>query len=77
MKIKQGSGKTKYGPGVQIELDDYEVELAISAYLVAHGVHMDGPRTVRVNGEMCGAGSVYVDPAGFVIFEGERLSGRG
>lgn len=77
MNIKYGSGQSKYGPGVNIELDGDEVATAIYAYLVAHGVHVDGARTVTVNGELCNSGNVYVDPEGFVICEGERISGRG
>lgn len=78
MKIDYGNDPTEYGPGVAIELTGDEVAIAIMAWLVAHGVHVDGPRTVRVNGELCEAGRVYVDPQGFVITpEGKKLSGRG
>lgn len=78
MKIDYGDGKTEFGPGVSIALSGDEVATAIDAWLVAHGVHVSGPRTIRVNGELCGAGRVYVDPSGFVITpEGLRMSGRG
>ncbi len=78
MTITYGKGTTQYGPGVSIQLDGNEIATAIDAYLVAHGVHVSGPRTIRVNGELCETGSVYVDPSGFVITpEGEKLSGRG
>ena len=77
MDIKYGKGSTKYGPGVSINLTGDEVATAIDAWLVAHGVHVSGPRTIRVNGELCKVGHVYVDPSGFVIYDGERLSGRG
>ncbi len=77
MKIDHGSGTTEYGPGVLIELTGSEVATAIDAYLVAHGVAVSGPRTVTVNGELCESGSVYVDPSGFVIADGKRISGRG
>lgn len=78
MKIQHGAGKTEYGPGVSIELDGNEVATAISAWLVAQGVHVSGPRTITVNGNLCKAGSIYVDPAGFVITpNGEKVSGRG
>lgn len=78
MRIQYGKGKTKYGPGVDIELTGDEVAAAISAYLVAHEVHVHGPRTISVNGELCKYGNVYVDPSGFAINnEGNRLSGRG
>ncbi len=77
MKIKRGKGRTKYGPGVSIELSGDEVALAIDAYIVAHGAHVNGPRTVTVNGDLCEKGRVYVDPSGFVITNGDRYSGRG
>lgn len=77
MEIKYGSGTTKFGPGVSIELTGDEVAIAIDAWLVAHGVHVSGPRTIRVNGDLCKAGKVYVDPCGFVIANGEHFSGRG
>lgn len=76
MEIKYGDGTTKYGPGVSIELTGDEVAIAISAYLVSHGVYISGPRTVTVNGALCEAGEVYVDPSGFVVANGERLDGR-
>jgi hypothetical protein len=77
MDVSYGNGKTKYGPGVAIELTGDEVATAISAYLVAHGIYVNGARTIRVNGELCESGRVYVDPSGFVIFNGEKLDGRG
>lgn len=76
MEIKSGEGTTKYGPGVSIKLTGDEVASAISAWLVAHGVYISGPRTVTVNGDLCSDGLVYVDPSGFVIANGEGLSGR-
>ena len=78
MNITYGSGKTEYGPGVSIELTGDEVAIAISAWLVAHGVHISVSRTIRVNGDLCEHGSIYVDPSGFVITpDGEKMSGRG
>jgi len=78
MKIGYGNGPTEYGPGVAIELTGNEVAIAIMAWLVASGVHVDGARTVTVNGELCEAGRVYVDPEGFVITpKGRKLSGSG
>ena len=67
MNITHGKGTDKYGPGVNIELDANEVATAIDAYLVAHGVHTSGARTVMMNGVTRNIGSVYVDPSGFVI----------
>jgi len=77
VKVGYGGGRTKYGPGVSIELTGDEVATAIDAWLVAHGVHVSGPRTITVNGELCEAGHVYVDPSGFVVYDGKRISGRG
>lgn len=77
MNIQFGKGKTEYGPGVEINLSGEEVATAIDAYLVAHGIYVDGPRTITVNGELCEEGEIYVDPSGNVIAEGERWTGRG
>ena len=77
MKIKHGKGKTEYGPGVEVKLTGSEVATAIDAYLVAHGVYVDGPRTITVNGKLCETGRVYVDPSGFVVTDGKRYTGRG
>jgi hypothetical protein len=77
MKIYHGNGNTKYGPGVQIDLDGGEVATAIDAYLVSQGVAVAGPRTIRVNGECVEAGGVYVDPSGYVVAGGEKISGNG
>jgi len=76
MKIKKGSGKSEYGPGINIELTGEEVATAILAWLTAHNVHIDGARTIRVNGEFCKVGSIYVDPSGFVAYKGVRADGR-
>lgn len=78
MRIRYGNGTTQYGPGVDIHLSGNDVARAIDAWLVARGVHVDGPRTVTVNGELCEVGRVYVDPEGFVIdAKGQKFSGRG
>lgn len=77
MKIKFGKGKTEFGPGVEIKLSGSEVATAIDAYLVAHGVYVNGARTIRVNNELCEKGQVYVDPSGFIIADGVKWSGRG
>jgi hypothetical protein len=77
MKVQHGAGTTKYGPGVSIELTGDEVATAIDAYLVAHQVYASGPRTITVNGHECECGQVYVDPSGFVIDNGVKVSGRG
>lgn len=77
MKITHGNSKTEFGPGVDIDLTGDEVATAISSWLVAHGVHVEGARTITVNGELCEHGNVYVDPSGFVIHEGIKIDGRG
>lgn len=77
MEIDFGAGTTKFGPGVAITMTGDEVALAICAWLLAHGVHISGPQTVTVNGDLCEVGEVYVDPCGFVIADGKRFSGRG
>lgn len=77
MKISHGNGRTQYGPGVNIDLTGDEVATAIFAWLVAKGVHVEGARTVTINGELCHYGLVYVDPSGFVITsQGLKVSGR-
>lgn len=77
MEVRFGEGKTEYGPGVAIEMTGDEIALAIFAWLVAHGVHIEGARTVTVNGELCEDGRVYVDPGGSVVRKGKRWLGRG
>ncbi len=77
MNVNYGRGTTEFGPGVSIGLSGDEVAIAIDAYLVAHGIHVSGPRTVTVNDDLCIFGHVYVDPSGFVVAQGRRYSGRG
>lgn len=76
MDVNYGKGTTKYGLGVQIDLSGEEVATAISAYLVSHGIYVEGARTITVNGQLCSVGGVYVDPSGLVIYKGEKLSGN-
>lgn len=75
MEIKPGCGKTKYGPGIEINLTATEVATAIEAYLVAKRVHMSGPGTITINGELCKKGHIYVDPSGFVVHKGNKIEG--
>jgi len=77
MNIDYGKGPTEYGPGVEISLTGDEIATAIDAYLVAHGVYVSGPRTITVSDELIDYGEVYVDPSGFVIDDGKKISGRG
>lgn len=66
MEVKYGNGTTEY----DIEITGDEIATAIDAYLVAHGVRVSVPRTIRVNGELIESGNVYVDPSGFVVESG-------
>lgn len=77
MEVRHGDGTTEFGPGVMIELSGDEIAIAVDAYLVAHGVSVSGPRTVRVKGTQIDDGHVYVDPCGSVVVHGTRLTGRG
>lgn len=77
MEVKFGASSSEYGPGVAVELTGDEIDRAITTYLHAHGVYISGARTVRVNGDFCGSGRVFVDPSGFVMHEGRRYNGRG
>jgi hypothetical protein len=77
MQIKHGGGKSSYGPGVEIDLSGDEIAAAIDLWLYSQGVIVNGPRTIRVNGELCGDGWVYVDPSGSVISSGKRFNGNG
>lgn len=77
MEIGYGEGKTGHGPGVSIGLSGDELATAIDAYLVSHGVHVCGPRSVSVNGKPCEKALVYVFPEGHVVAQGKGFSGRG
>lgn len=76
-KMKIQHGPSNFWRGVSINLTGDDVATAIDAYLVAHGVHVSGPRTVTVDGKLVNEAEVYVDPSGFVIADGEKISGRG
>ena len=77
MNIRYGRGTSEYGPGVDIFLTGDEVATAIAAYLTARDVNISGPATTRVNDTLCEIGNVYVDPSGFVVHRGNKISGRG
>jgi len=53
--------------GTSIHLSGDEVCMAIETWLVAHGVHIRGSRTITVNRDLCDCGNVFVDPSGRVI----------
>ena len=69
MHVEYGSRKPSPRPGTSIILTGDEVATAIDAWLVAHGVNINGPRTIRVNGELCESGRIFVDPSGYVVME--------
>jgi hypothetical protein len=77
MEVRYGDSPSKFGPGVIIEMTGNEVARAVDTWLVAHGIHTSGPRTVTINSALCDEGQVYVDPSGFVIADGIKFSGRG
>ncbi len=77
MEIEHGNGKTEFGPGVNINLSGDEIATAIDAYLVAHNIYVNGPRSIFVNGKIIEEGYIYVDPSGIVIANDEKISGRG
>ena len=76
MKIRKGGGTTTYGPGVEINLTGNEVAHAIDVFLYAQGIYVGGSRTIRVNGELCKSGKVYVDPGAKVFHKGKEVDGR-
>lgn len=57
---------------VKIQLSRDEVATAIRAYLVAHGVHIEGPRSTCTDGNGV---LIYVDPSGYVISDGTLYRG--
>lgn len=64
--------KTEYGTATTIELTGNEVATAIDDWLKAHDVNVRGPRTIKVNDELCSTGTIYVDPAGHVILGSDK-----
>jgi len=76
MKLKKGSGKTIYGPGVLIKMTGDEVAVAIDAYLVAHNIIVSGPRTITMGKKLLKDTEIYIDPSGSVIEKGIRHLGR-
>lgn len=77
MEILFGKEKTKYGPGVQIDLTGNEVAMAIYNYLTSQNTHVSGVTTITVNGELCEYGGVYVYPSGRVVTNSGTYNGKG
>ena len=69
MEIEQHICREEGGTikGTSIHLSGDEVCMAIETWLVAHGVHIRGSRTITVNRDLCDCGNVFVDPSGRVI----------
>lgn len=72
MQINYGDGKTEYGLGIHISLDGHELATAIDMYLRHKGVIISGPRTIRIDDEICANKevSVYIDPSGKAAVNG-------
>lgn len=75
MQMKRGKSETGYTSGTVIEMTGDEVATAIDAWLVAHQVIVNGPRTIRVNGSLIKHGEIYVDPSGRVLVTGNEVVG--
>lgn len=76
MKIDKGKGTSEFGTGINIEMSGEELAHAVSTYVHSRGIHIDGSRTITVNGELCESASIYVDPCGSLIIDGRKISGR-
>lgn len=70
MTVQFGKGKTAFGPGIDIILSGDEVAIAIDNYLKLYKIDINGPRTIRINGELCEKGEIYIDPSGEVTLQG-------
>lgn len=68
----QEHAPSRWGKSVSVEMTGSEVALAIMAYLVAHDIHISGPKTITVNGSLIENGRVFIDPSGFLVCDGER-----
>jgi hypothetical protein len=79
MKIAFGEYDSQFGSGVSVTLNGNELATAVMNYLEAEcGLGLSGPRTVKVNGELCDVARVFVDPLGSVTeASGKVWSGRG
>lgn len=72
MRVKRGTASDDSHPGVTIDLTGDEVATAIRHWLHGQGVLIFGSSTVRVDGNLCDSGQVYVDPSGNVVYNGKR-----
>ena len=63
---------TDFGTPVSVELTPNDVATAIFAYCVAKGIHINGPRTVSMDGKLLRRAIIFVDPSGFVVRNGVR-----
>lgn len=71
-----GDGLSEEGPGIKITLDGNQVATAIDLYLKSQGVGIIGPRTTRIDGELCQPATIYVDPSGYVKYKSMFFSGK-
>jgi hypothetical protein len=76
--VRHGKGATECGPGVRISMSGEDVASAISLWLYAQDILIEGPRTITYNNKLleddC---EVYVDPSGCVLKDGVRFNGSG
>lgn len=77
ISIKFGNKETKDGSGVRIELSGNAIAKAINKWLADQNIYIYGPRTMTVNGDLCDFGHIYVDPPGWIVSNGEKISGEG
>ncbi len=77
MKIKHSKKNTEYGTGIEINLSADEVAMAIDAWVTSQNVEISGSRTVTVNGSSCKNARIFVDPSGYVVHNGIKISGTG
>lgn len=76
MRIETENATTEHGSGVSVHLDGKEVATAIDAWLTAHGIRINGPKTIMVNGQLCEQGHVHADSPSYLEVNGEKISGH-
>lgn len=62
--------------GAYIELSGSELTAAVLLYAASQGAKIRGSTTVVVNGAQGRGALILVDPAGYVILDGEKVSGQ-